>query len=268
LAEEWHPIKNGTLTSKDVKPNSNIKVWWLCKNNGHEWEASINNRNSGHGCPYCSGRFASTENCLAIINPKLAKEWHPTKNGNLTPKDVTPSSGKKVWWLCKDRGHVWEASVNDRNAGRGCPYCAGKRVCEDNCLQTLNPLLAEEWHPTKNGTLTPKDIVPGSNKKVWWLCKYRGHVWEADVEKRNAGTGCPYCAGKRVCEDNCLQTLNPLLAEEWHPTKNGNLTPKDVTPSSGKKVWWLCKKKRHEWKTYIYSRNAGTGCPYCSKRMK
>ena len=32
---------------------------------------------------------------LKKINPKLAKEWHPTKNGNLTPKDITPSSTVK-----------------------------------------------------------------------------------------------------------------------------------------------------------------------------
>lgn len=29
-------------------------------------------------------------------NPDLAKEWHPTKNGNLTPCDVSASSGRKV----------------------------------------------------------------------------------------------------------------------------------------------------------------------------
>ena len=30
--------------------------------------------------------------------PHLVKEWHPTKNGDLTPKDVTYGSNKKVWW--------------------------------------------------------------------------------------------------------------------------------------------------------------------------
>jgi hypothetical protein len=33
---------------------------------------------------------------LKTINPSLSKEWHPKKNGTLTPNDVTPSSGKKV----------------------------------------------------------------------------------------------------------------------------------------------------------------------------
>tara|TARA_B110000858_G_scaffold198379_2_gene264426 strand:- start:10374 stop:10499 length:126 start_codon:yes stop_codon:yes gene_type:complete len=35
-------------------------------------------------------------NCLANVNSTLTKEWHPTKNGELTPFDVTAGSGKKV----------------------------------------------------------------------------------------------------------------------------------------------------------------------------
>jgi len=45
-------------------------------------------------------------NTLYVSNPMLAREWHPTLNGNLTPKDVMPNSGKKIWWRCK-KGHEW-----------------------------------------------------------------------------------------------------------------------------------------------------------------
>ena len=81
---------------------------------------------------------------LEKINPKLAKEWHPTKNGNLTPKDVTPSSAQKVWWIC-DNNHEWLANISSRSYGAGCPYCSGRAVCRDNCLQTKNPKLSKEW---------------------------------------------------------------------------------------------------------------------------
>ncbi len=65
---------------------------------------------------------------LQVINPSLAEQWHPTKNGSLTQKDVFPKSGKKVWWIC-DKGHEWEAFVRARNHGTGCPYCSGGRLC-------------------------------------------------------------------------------------------------------------------------------------------
>lgn len=65
---------------------------------------------------------------LHILCPELSKEWHPTKNGSLTPKDVTPSSDKKVWWLCKkNKSHEWAAQITNRNNGRGCPYCSKRR---------------------------------------------------------------------------------------------------------------------------------------------
>ena len=69
------------------------------------------------------GRKATSEYNLAVIHPIVAKEWHPTKNGNLKPQDVTYGSNKKVWWQCKQK-HTWEAVVKSRgNLGRGCPYC-------------------------------------------------------------------------------------------------------------------------------------------------
>jgi hypothetical protein len=262
LANEWHPNRNGGLTPRGVVPGTSKKVWWMC-DKGHEWQATINHRSGGTGCPYCAGRLACKDNCLETVNPALAKEWHPTKNGQLTPHDVTTGTHEKVWWVC-NRGHEWEARVNERSDGRGCPYCAGRRVCEDNCLQTVNSALASQWHLARNGNLTAKDVTLGSNRKVWWMCD-KGHEWQATTNNRSGGTGCPYCAGRRVCEDNCLETVNPALAKEWHPTKNGQLTPRDVTAGTHEKVWWVCNRG-HEWEAAIYSRVAGSGCPYCSNR--
>lgn len=261
LAKEWHPIKNTPLTPKDVTSCSGAKVWWLCKN-GHEWEAAISSRDR-NGCPYCSGRRVAKDNCLQVVNPRLAREWRPAKNTPLTPKDVTESYSRKVWWICR-KGHKWEAFIRERMTGQGCPFCSGHRVCKDNCLQTVKPGLARQWHPTKNMPLTPKDVTPGSDIKVWWICN-KGHEWEARIANRAKAQGCPYCSGRRVCKDNCLQTVNPMLACEWHPTKNAALTTRDVTPGSNRKVWWMCSKG-HEWEAKIASRAYGKGCPFCSGR--
>lgn len=46
-------------------------------------------------------------------NDDLIQQWHPTKNGDLTPKHVTAGSNKKVWWLCENN-HEWEAVINGR----------------------------------------------------------------------------------------------------------------------------------------------------------
>ena len=105
------------------------------------------------------------------MNPELAKEWHPTKNGDLNPEKVGPGSNKKVWWKCEKGGdHEWKTSVVHRTNGTGCPVCANKKIVVSNSLTTLNPELAKEWHSTQNGGLTTDEVGTGSNNKVWWKC--------------------------------------------------------------------------------------------------
>jgi len=203
---------------------------------------------------------------LAEVNPELAKEWHPTRN-NLTPKDISCGSNKKIWWKC-DKGpdHEWEASPDSRKRGRGCPICKNKKVVLSNCLATVNPKLSEEWHPTKNGKLSPKVVIAGSAKKVWWRCgKDSKHEWRATISTRNKGQlGCPICEKEKLIT-NSLANKNPLLASEWHPIRNGKLTAEDVTPGSDKKVWWKCDKgDDHEWEAIIKDRNKGSGCAICA----
>ena len=55
------------------------------------------------------------DNNLLAKYPKVAKEWHPTKNGSLLPSSVTYTSSKNVWWQCdKNPNHVWRKPVSQR----------------------------------------------------------------------------------------------------------------------------------------------------------
>ena len=262
LAKEWNCEKNNGLMPVDVMPNSNKKVWWKCSQ-GHEWQATISHRNSGRGCPYCSGkRFLKGYNDLKTINSDLAKEWNYEKNGSIKPENFLRSSEEKVWWKC-EKGHEWQATITSRNRGRGCPYCLGKKVLRGyNDLQTINPILAKEWNYEKNYGLTPMDVMPNSDKKVWWKCN-KGHEWQATINNRSNRRGCPYCSGKKVLKGyNDLQTVNPILAKEWNYEKNGDLRAEHFTKGSNEKVWWKCEKG-HEWQATINSRSNGCGCPQC-----
>lgn len=62
------------------------------------------------------------KDCLAIADPELAAQWHPTRNGDLTPDMVTAESHRKIWWLGKC-GHEWSATIESRTRGMGCPFC-------------------------------------------------------------------------------------------------------------------------------------------------
>jgi DNA-directed RNA polymerase subunit RPC12/RpoP len=263
LASQWHPTFNGRLKPTQVLPMAKRKVWWQCEK-GHEWRTDIAHRSNGAGCPYCAGKKATEERNLKILRPELAKQWHPKKNGNLTPEQVTPYAGKKVWWQC-EKGHEWEAFILRRTrSGPVCPFCIGRRASSEYNLLTVYPELAKQWHPTKNGDLTPEQVTPRAANKVWWKCE-NGHEWKATIFSRSFGRGCSYCSGRKPTKERNLGTLHPELARQWHPKKNGDLTPGQVTPGSSKKVWWKCERG-HEWRTRIVARTYGSGCPFCVRK--
>ena len=196
LMAEWNWEKNVDFDATALTLGSNKKVWWKC-NKGHDWQAIIAGRNRGFACPYCAGqKVLIGYNDLATLNPLLAQEWNYEKNGNLKPEQFTTGSGKKIWWRCQ-KGHEWQAHINNRSKGIGCPYCSGRRaIVGETDLQTINPLLAKEWNYEKNTTLTPSQVTFGSGKKVWWKCS-KGHEWQASVSNRHKGRGCPICTSER-----------------------------------------------------------------------
>ena len=264
LMAEWDWEKNAELGFDPTKLTcgSGKKVWWKCKQ-GHSWLTEINSKKKGSGCPICAGkRVLVGFNDLATTHVQIATEWHPTKNGNLSPSDVTAGSGKKVWWLCK-LGHDWETSVAKRTAGEGCPYCNHHRVWPGfNDLLSFNPSVAAEWHPTRNADLTPSNVSRYSGIKVWWKCT-KGHEWEAKIADRNRNHGCPFCAGqKAIVGENDLSVSNPELMEEWCYQRN-SIHPSSVKANSHKKVWWKCRNG-HTWEAIVKNRVNGAGCPYCS----
>lgn len=397
IAKQWNYIRNYPLLPSQIKPKSNKKVWWICEK-GHEYETAVQYRTRGDNCPYCSNhKVLAGFNDLLTINPQLASEWHPSKNGELKPNMVTPNGDVEIWWKCSVCGNEWKTSLNRR---RGCPRCSAKRMtsfpeqaiyfyvkkayedainrykyhdyeldvfipsintaieydgsfyhksykvikkdkikdeickndgirlirfrdsnlpatgyaetitCADtyrngefekalqelltmlnsncvldislnrdwkeieeknkhyfigNSLVDLFPEIAKQWHFEKNGSLKPQNFTRGSNRKVWWICD-KGHEWEATIGSRTQGTGCPYCSGHRVIKGiNDLLTLRPDIAVEWNYEKNAPLTPDQVTAYSNKRVWWKCDRCQHEWQTSASNRDR-QNCKACNAK--
>ena len=289
LLNEWHPTKNGDLKPSDVAPMSNKSVWWFLpyddpdtgKHFNFEWESRIYHRTAKKsGCPYLSDvpkavwkGFNDLETyCKRNGMEYLLDEWHPTKNGNLRPSDVTPMSNKRIWWFLPyddpATGNHFDFEWNNKICSRvsfklKCPYLSNHKVWKGfNDLETyckLNGLdnLLDEWHPTKNNGLKPDEIPSGGGKRlVWWKKPYDDPItgkhfefeWKADLRSRiHDNCGCPYLSdpvskvwkGFNDIVTYCHMNDMDYLIKEWHPTKNGSLKPSDVSANSGKKVWWL-----------------------------
>ncbi|RJQ49760.1 MAG: DUF262 domain-containing protein [Nitrospiraceae bacterium] len=200
--------------------------------------------------------------------PELLHEWDYEQNAGIDPYSISAGSSRKFWWKCiKDPTHKWDASVNNRvRLGHRCPICAGKKFKAGESLVTLYPHLLKDWHPTKNSDLDPSKLSPWSRERVVWLCHDCAHEWTTSLFIRTKqDKGCPNCTGRIASEKNSLATCFPDIAAEWHPTRNGNLTPRDVTSKSHQRVWWKCKTCLYEWKTSVHMRTIlKSGCEPCS----
>lgn len=209
-------------------------------------------------------------------NPALLSRWDFERNGDVDPALVGSKNSKvRRWWRCPVADdHRWlaptAAMTNSALKGfTGCPACAGRQVSVTNSLATRFPEIARQWHPTKNGDVTPESIPAGTQAYAWWVCdKGPDHEWRAMVSSRTkAGVGCPACAGKRASVTNSVASI-PWLAAQWHTTNNLPLAPDDVVATTAKKLWWRCEQG-HEWRaTGVNRATHRRGCPYCQRMLR
>lgn len=263
LVQEFDIKKNYPLTPEDVHSGTPTKVWWVCEH-GHQWQSEVRKRVQGFGCPFCAGQRAlQGENDLQSLYPDIARQLLPDQE--VSACEVSAHSHKKLWWVCDaNPKHIWQASVDSRTRGRGCPYCSGNKVLAgDNDLATTNPELVSWW--SDKNTIQPTEISAHSNKKVWWVCEH-GHEFDMSPATKLI-SGCPVCSNKRVLAGyNDFKSQNPELMAEW--SDKNEIQPDSVTSASVKKVWWVCEHG-HEWQMPIRTRvRYNSPCPVCRNNNK
>lgn len=198
ISKTWDVHRNGDYTPYDFSQFSVKRFWWICEH-GHSFDCTLANRNK-YGCPVCKGwRVAVGFNDLGTQRPDIARMWHPTMNGSLTPYDITIGAEKLIWWQCPDYdNHIWEGKpwslTNPKRKSMlsGCPYCSKHRVSDENSLLLNRSDVLVKWDYNKNSK-SPGEYSVYSNKKVWWVCE-DGHSWKATIISATySNAGCPTC---------------------------------------------------------------------------
>ena len=152
---------------------------------------------------------------LLELRPDLFREWHPTKNGSLSPRDARADSDTEVYWLCA-QGHWWRARIRDRVNGLPCSYC--RELQEKGMIRMASamPQLLKEWHPSKNQGLRAQDVLANHRSAVWWVCQL-GHEWLDTIPSRLNGNSCPACGSRQGALANALpaerESTLPVTAE-------------------------------------------------------
>ena len=190
----WDYGKNADVDPNTIASSSKVKVWWKC-GKGHSWKSKVCDA-VHNGCPICSNRRVLVGyNDLKSVHPELAADWDYERNGSLTPEKVTYSTGRKVHWICSV-SHRYELSVYSRHTGVGCPYCSGRLALKGfNSLADQSRDYTKDWDYERNVDISPDEILPFSNRKIWWKCP-NGHSYRSNLNAHNKGHGCPYCSGQ------------------------------------------------------------------------
>lgn len=182
------------LVSDYIGAKTKVRIHYgKCRHIHPEGEGiTPNNYKTRRGCSICNGCIVvKGVNDLATTHPKLAKEWHPTKNGDLKPTQVSSGTNKKVWWQC-EQGHEWEALICGRtNMNSNCSYCSNRRALKGyNDIATTDPDLIK-YFPNIEDAYTH---TRGSNDKVEMKCPICGTIKVMSIYTLvRQGFGCPNC---------------------------------------------------------------------------
>lgn len=226
--ESWDHTLNEGLDPANLRLTSPDLVWWNCGVHG-AFQAKVRSRARAYqptGCQKCAleamrqSKITPVEgNSLAEVAPEVAESWHVELNGSLTPRDLAAGSRHKAWWTCPTHG-PWQAAVVSRALkGHGCRKCSfdakalkASTPQPGRSLADRRPDMAAQWHPTLNGDLTPKDVLPGSRKVVWWDCPDHG-PWQQSLNVRySQGCGCPPCGVTKIKAANLAHAARKKAA--------------------------------------------------------
>jgi len=232
IAAEYNHERN-SKPLEVVAAISHYKAWWKClENSEHSWQAMVMNRvRQGDGCPYCSGRYATSENNLAVARPDLAAEFDLVKNAPLTPYDITPKTPKKFWWECGE-GHSYQRSPNARNSDKN------SNCWECKSVAFLFPHLIAEWDYDKNSRRPEETFAHSTTHKIWWKCTKK-HSWQATPASRTRfgrESGCPDCIRSQT-SDIEEQLRDEIIASQLLVNVNPsqNATVPDITHFNNRK---------------------------------
>jgi very-short-patch-repair endonuclease len=266
------------LKPNQVSLNSNKKYWFNC-NCGHEINISLGNVNTGCWCSYCSNppkKLCDKEDCKqcfekSFVSHDKSKYW--SDKNELKPRQIFKNSHNKYWFKCNICSHIFDTVLSSINNGIWCPYCNGNhKLCDNNdCNECFNKSFASHekasFYSAEN-KLKARQVFKSSNKKFLLNCDKCIHSFDVTLGNVNTGFWCPYCANKKLCDnEECKECYNKSFASHekakyW--SLENNLIPRQILLNSNKKYLFSCNCGHNFYSTLGHINGSDRWCPYCS----
>ena len=265
---------------RDCALSSAKKRWFDCYACSHSFETSLANVSySNNWCPYCSGRrlCGKCNDCLkrSFATHERASRWSDKNQDK--PMDCAIQSGKKKWFDCDVCNHSFESSLDNIVKGNWCPYCIGKKRCNDlDCNACFERSFASHekascWSDKNSDK--PRDCARSMNEKRWFECDVCNHSFESNLNGVSQGGWCPFCAGITRCKDaTCDDCFKRSFASHERAScwsdKNPD-KPRDCARSMNKKRWFDCDVCSHSFESLLSNvSNRGRWCPHCVNKTE
>jgi very-short-patch-repair endonuclease len=289
-AVRWHPTKNGLLLPEDFTCGSEKMCTFLCDVCHHEYTVTIAAATKNGGCYYCSSRKRCSpetiRNCrfcweTSFAFHEKASYWNYELN-SCTPEEVSISSTGKYHFTCNKCNHVFEKKLSAVvHANSWCPYCYNRRRCPPDkirsCKECFSKCFASHpramfWNYEKNDK-KPEEVALHISTQFWFTCTC-GHDFKTTLHD---DTWCPYCANSRKCPSSIIESCSMCYAKtfaahekstRWHPIKNGNVLPKDVSVGNTNKFWFICPECEHDYECRLSEVVRSPTCPFCANYQR
>lgn len=210
--------KNQNIKPTDLFANSGKKYYFQCDVCFHEIELAPRDISRGYWCKFCAKQArCETDSCIYCYNNKftsLEKSKYYSKKNIISVGLIARTDHCKYIFDCNICSHEFEISPMNISAGKWCPYCANRKLCNDYwcdfCM--FNRFCFHEksvfWDYKKNikkevidGVdtcvfLHPADMLTGNrNFKCDFICQ-NGHEFQMSLKCVRVGNWCPYCRYK------------------------------------------------------------------------
>ena len=188
LLAQWDYEKND-VSPDQVLAHAITNYWWKCPMCGKSEQSTPDKKYETRACFKCGSILGGKKHremevlrkgSFGDLHPHLAKEWHPTMNGDVTPYDITSGCSDYFYWQCK-YGHVFQTSPSERvKRHAGCPTCKMS-------LRTSFTEQAIAFYLSKTLEVKPHHKEGGFNFDIFipslkYVIEYDGMFWHAKEE--------------------------------------------------------------------------------------
>ena len=216
----------------------------------------------------------------SFASHEKAQYW--SDKNELKPNEVSKCSNLKFWFNCDKCLHDFESVLSSIAGGNWCGFCSHSRLCNnEKCIMCFENSFASHekvkyWNYELNSAIKPREVFKSNNKKYYFTCADCHHNFNIALNNLSskAEKWCPYCGRNKLCDDvNCQRCFNGSFASHnksklWS-AKNKNLTPRQITKSTGKKFWFTCDDCTHDFDmaiSHIVRNDSEKTCPICSSQ--